>query len=489
MEREGNAVLPAEFIERMQKLLGEDCTEFLESYEKERLYGLRYNPLKATREDFLGKMPFSLEKVMWAEEGFYYRAEEQPGKHSFHEAGAYYIQEPSAMSVVEVLEPKPGEKILDLCAAPGGKSTQIAGRMAGEGLLITNEIIPNRAKILSQNIERMGIRNAVVCNETPDRLATFFPSYFDKILVDAPCSGEGMFRKDETAIREWSLEHVQMCADRQQMILDEAAKMLRPGGVLVYSTCTFALAENEGAINTFIEKHEDFVIESVKQEQFFSSGEKTWIENPVDGIEHTMRLWPHKIEGEGHFVARLKKAEGLYADGCLTIEEEMKRRHGKGNKGNKGNKGGQGGKNEIDNIQLCKDFLKNELGISTEKQEELEEKAVYVLFGEQVYLVPKSMIPLQGIKVVRPGLHLGTGKKNRFEPSHALALHLKPDDVQLQYEMTDEETVRYLKGETLACDTAMKGWVLLATHGYSIGFGKAGSGQIKNHYPKGLRKM
>ncbi|MBO5208618.1 MAG: RsmB/NOP family class I SAM-dependent RNA methyltransferase [Lachnospiraceae bacterium] len=492
MKQEDKVVLPEAFIERMQRLLGEEYTEFLASYEKERLYGLRYNPLKTDRETFLAKMPFSLEKVMWAQEGFYYQAEQQPGKHPFHEAGAYYIQEPSAMSVVEVLDPKPGEKILDLCAAPGGKSTQIAGRMAGQGLLITNEIIPNRAKILSQNVERMGIGNAVVCNETPDRLAAFFPNFFDKIIVDAPCSGEGMFRKDDTAIREWSLEHVQMCADRQQMILEEAAKMLKPGGILVYSTCTFAPAENEGAISAFIEKHEDFEIEEVEQERFFSPGEKAWTENPAEGIEHTMRLWPHKIDGEGHFIARLKKTEGLCSEVCLTIGEETERGHSKGskgNKGNKGNKGSQGGRNEIDSIQLCKDFLRKELILSEEKQEKLEEKAVYVLFGEQVYLVPKQMIPLRGIKVVRPGLHLGTGKKNRFEPSHALALYLKSDNVKLQYEMTDAETERYLKGETFACDGALKGWVLLTTHGFSIGFGKAGGGLMKNHYPKGLRKM
>ena len=495
MEREEKIVLPSEFIERMQKLLGEECAEFLESYERERLYGLRYNPLKNTKEEFLAKIPFSLKEIEWVEEGYYYQAEEQPGKHPFHEAGAYYIQEPSAMSVVEVLNPQPGERILDLCAAPGGKSTQISGKMAGEGILITNEIVPNRAKILSQNIERMGISNAIVCNETPDRLAAFFPNYFDKILVDAPCSGEGMFRKDETAIREWSMEHVQMCADRQQMILKEAAKMLKPGGVLVYSTCTFAPAENEGAISEFIKRHEDFVIEGVEQERFFSLGEKAWTENPAEGIEHTMRLWPHKIDGEGHFVARLKKAEGLYADVCLTIEEEMRRGQGKDskvnkvNKVNRGNKGSQGGKSEIDSIQLCKDFLHKELGISKEKQEQLEEKAVYILFGEQVYLVPKQMIPLQGIKVVRPGLHLGTGKKNRFEPSHALALYINKEDVKQHYEMTDEETLQYLKGETFNCDASMKGWVLLTTHGYSIGFGKAGGGQMKNHYPKGLRKM
>lgn len=474
MEREENievkTTLPQDFTERMRKLLGAEYPEFLEGYEKERLYGLRYNPLKAAKEEFLARMPFSLKKIEWTEEGFYYTAKEQPGKHPFHEAGAYYIQEPSAMSVVEVLAPEAGEKILDLCAAPGGKSTQIAGKMGGKGLLVSNEIIPNRAKILSRNMERLGIGNAVVLNETPDRLAQLFPDYFDKILVDAPCSGEGMFRKDETAIREWSLEHVQMCADRQKRILEQAAGMLKPGGTLVYSTCTFAPAENEGVISEFVKTHDEFTIERAQQEKFFAPGQKAWVENPAEGLEHTMRLWPHKIEGEGHYIAKLKKADGLCTDTYRTIADE---KYG----------------NKTDGILRCKNFLKEELGISGAKMEQMQSEGVFVPFGGQVYLVPREMIPLKGIKVVRAGLHLGTDMKNRFEPSHALALHLSADEVKLHYEMTDEETIRYLKGETFACEAGEKGWVLLTTHGYSIGFGKAGGGQMKNHYPKGLRKM
>lgn len=486
MEREEKTVLPEAFAARMQELLQEEYAEFLESYEKERFYGLRFNPLKTDRRDFEQKMPFVLRKVTWAEEGFYYQAQSQPGKHPFHEAGVYYIQEPSAMSAVEVLAPEAGEKVLDLCAAPGGKSTQIAGKMAGKGLLISNEIIPGRAKILSQNIERMGVANAVVCNETPDRMAGFFPEYFDKILVDAPCSGEGMFRKDDIAVAEWSPEHVQMCADRQQMILEEAAKMLKPGGTLVYSTCTFAPEENEGTISRFLEQHEEFRIDTAAQETFFAPGEKNWVSDPAEGIEYTLRLWPHKIEGEGHFVARLKKTEGLCADNHPTIGETL--RQG-GKKGGKARKGSLERKNETDSITLCREFLQKELGVSQAKIEEWEADFVYVMFGEQIYLVPKQMIPLQGMKVVRPGLHMGTGKKERFAPSHALALHLKPEETASHYEMTEEETRRYLKGETFGCDPSIKGWVLLTTQGYSIGFGKAGGGQMKNHYPKGLRKM
>ena len=228
--------LPQIFCERMERLLEEEYSAFLSSYEKERYYGLRYNPLKDTAETFVERMPFDLDKVSWAAEGFYYQGSQQPGRHVLHEAGAYYIQEPSAMAVVELLDPRPEERILDLCAAPGGKSTQIAGRMDRRGLLVANEIVPERAKILSQNVERMGIPNCVVCSERPERLSSFFPAFFDRILVDAPCSGEGMFRKEEAARKEWSADHVQMCADRQLGVLEEAAKMLKPGGILVYST-------------------------------------------------------------------------------------------------------------------------------------------------------------------------------------------------------------------------------------------------------------
>ena len=298
-------ILPQDFQIRMKKLLQDEYQDFLKTYEKKRLYGLRLNLLKTSRENFLEQMPFALTEILWTPDGFYYEEESQPGKHIFHEAGAYYIQEPSAMAVVEVLAPKPGEKILDLCAAPGGKSTQIAGKMSGEGLLVSNEIVPSRAKILSQNIERMGIANAVVCNETPERLAERFPLFFDRILVDAPCSGEGMFRKEETAIHEWSPENVKMCAKRQCSILEQAACMLRPGGTLVYSTCTFSPEENEGVISMFLREHDDFAIEESALERFFAPGRADWVENPADSLVHTMRLWPHKIAGEGHFIAKL----------------------------------------------------------------------------------------------------------------------------------------------------------------------------------------
>lgn len=477
---------------RMRKLLGEEYEEFISIYESERHYGLRYNPLKLTKDEFIMRMPFTPTPVEWAEEGFYYdnphggdasnKCGQQPGKHPFHEAGVYYIQEPSAMSVAEVLEPKPGERILDLCAAPGGKTTHIAGKMLGKGLLVSNEIVLERAKILAQNVERMGISNAVVCNETPERLAEFFPQFFDRVLVDAPCSGEGMFRKGDTAIDMWSLENVRMCSDRQLDILEYAAGMLKAGGVLVYSTCTFSPEENEGVISGFLKRHEDFFIEEAAQEKFFSQGERNWIEKPAEGIEHTMRLWPHKIAGEGHFIAKLRRKGGVKRETIYALKQESfymaecknkrKTEHEK----------------TSDGIRLCQEFLEDGLGVSKNVQDELVQNGRFILFGEQIYLVPLEMVSLQGIKVVRAGLHLGMNKKNRFEPSHALALYLSPGEVKKSYEMTEEETGKYLRGETFACDDKLKGWTLLTIGGCSIGFGKAGGGQMKNHYPKGLRK-
>ena len=299
--------LPEAFRMRMKRLLGTEWEAFQASYDKERSYGLRRNPLKSSGERFMAQMPYTLEKVSWAEEGYYYQAEEQPGKDVLHEAGVYYIQEPSAMAVVEILDPQPGERILDLCAAPGGKSTQIAGRMRGEGLLVANEVIYDRARILSQNVERMGVSNCVVCSEKPERIASLFPAFFDRVLVDAPCSGEGMFRKEEAARNEWSPEAVRMCAGRQSLILEEAAKTVRPGGVLVYSTCTFSPEENEGTISAFLRAHEEYNIEETGLDGIFSPGQADWIGQPAAGIEHTLRLWPHLIRGEGHYIARLRR--------------------------------------------------------------------------------------------------------------------------------------------------------------------------------------
>ncbi|MDE6389076.1 MAG: RsmB/NOP family class I SAM-dependent RNA methyltransferase [Lachnospiraceae bacterium] len=469
--------LPEAFLDRMAELLGTEYDDFLASYEKGRYYGLRRNPLKASEKEFMERIPFRLETVSWAKEGYYYFMPDQPGRHILHEAGAYYIQEPSAMAVVEILDPRPGERILDLCAAPGGKSTQIAGRMNGEGLLVSNEIVQSRAKILSQNIERMGVRNCVVCNETPERMADFFPTFFDRIVVDAPCSGEGMFRKDETAVAEWSEEHVVMCADRQYSILTEAAKMLKPGGVLVYSTCTFAADENEGVISRFLNGHEDFVVEKIPHDAAFAPGRPEWVIEPAEGLSHTMRLMPHKLKGEGHYIARLRRRGMWSAD---AKDREFKTRENTIS-GGKPKAQKDVSKSKISSVQ---NFLTEEIGLSEDWID--RQYGRLETFGEQIYLVPEDMVSMRGMKIVRPGLHLGTEKKNRIEPAHALALALHTEETDRKAELAEEEAGRYLCGESLACETK-KGWILLAYKGYPLGFGKAANGQIKNHYPKGLR--
>ena len=429
-------MLPKAFLDRMQLQLGEEYPQFLQTLERPRAVALRFNPLKGQRPD----LPFAQEPVPWEEAGVYYDPQSRPGLHVYHEAGVYYLQEASAMAPVSLLDPQPGERICDLCAAPGGKSTQIAGRMLGKGFLLCNEIHPARAKILSRNIERMAVPNALVTNEHPATLASRFPGFFDRVLVDAPCSGEGMFRKEEAAVTDWSQEVVEMCARRQAEILHSAAQLVRPGGRLVYSTCTFAPEEDEQAVENFLESHPEFQPEQVEAPWFVST-------NPG-----CYRMWPHKLKGEGHFAAVLRKTGGEEQEVPLSQGKPLP--------------------------QQWQNFAK-ELGISLPAG-----KAVS--FGQSLFLAPEEMPDIARLKVMRPGLELGTVKKDRFEPAHALALwlrdcanteHFQPDSPQ----MTD-----YLHGDVV--ESGRKGWCLVCAGDYSIGWGKGDGRVLKNHYPKGLRR-
>lgn len=449
-------MLPELFLKRMEETLGEEYGDFLESLNQERFQALRWNPLKI-QEKPEKKAGFHLEQVPWEENGYYYQSEDQPGKHPYHAAGLYYIQEPSAMAPVPLLKAQPGERILDLCAAPGGKSTQIAAAMNGRGLLISNEIHPARAKILSENIERMGIRNTCVTNENPAHLAEVFPEYFDKILVDAPCSGEGMFRKNEEACEEWSPENVALCAARQDEILDCAAGMLRSGGRMVYSTCTFSEEEDEGSVERFLDRHPEFECKEQK------------------------RLWPHKVKGEGHFAAVLIKA------GEVQKDYQVKAIAG-GQKGLALKELGEYVAFVDDNLQgAIKEILKGSLQKNPEAGAE-SYGTRYLQFGDNLYLMPEGLPSIKGLKVLRPGLHLGTIKKNRFEPSHALALALTEGEAQRVWNLdsADKEVFTYLNGQTFAAQ-GEKGWYLICVDGFSIGWGKLAGGIMKNHYPKGLR--
>ncbi len=445
-------MLPGQFLDRMQELLGEEYPAFLDGYEKTKAYSLRINRQKGTFEELKKKTSFLTKKVPWAENGYYFKEEDRPGRHPFHEAGVYYIQEASAMAPAVYLDAQPGERVLDLCAAPGGKSTQIADVMQGKGLLVSNEINSARAKILSENIERMGIENALVVSHEPAFLAQRFPEYFDRILVDAPCSGEGMFRKNEEAVSEWSYENVLMCAERQAEILENAAVMLRPGGRMVYSTCTFSREENEEMISRFLEKNPEFEIEQVKRFPGMSPG--------MLPLNKAVRLWPHKLEGEGHFLASLKK------EGYQPIQTESLYGEEKGI-----------------SPKDCKDWL-----AFKEQYIKANLNGVYFKLGDQLYLLPEGAPSLKGLKVLRGGLHLGTFKKNRFEPSHALALFLKPEEAVCSYALSVKEAADYIAGNTFTAE-GDKGWYLITVEGYSLGWGKLAGNIMKNHYPKGLRKQ
>ena len=429
-------MLPDEFLQRMEKQLGEEYSQYLESLERPRAVALRFNPLKGD----IPTMDFVQSPVPWEPMGYYYDQDSRPGLHPYHEAGVYYLQEASAMSAVALLDPQPGEKICDLCAAPGGKTTQIAGRMAGEGFLLCNEINPKRAKILSRNIERMGVSNALVTNEHPARLAEKFAGYFDRVLIDAPCSGEGMFRKEEAAVTDWSQETVEMCARRQAEILHSGAALLKPGGRLVYSTCTFAPEENELTIENFLATHPEFVLEDVSAPWFTPAGKGMF------------RLWPHKLLGEGHFVAVLRKENGEDAD-----------------------------LSPVKGDRLPKEWTEFAKALAIDLPE-----GAPVFFGQSLYLAPPEMPDIKGIKVLRPGLELGEVKKDRFEPAHALALWLKSAARTEVFAAESSTAQAYLRGETIPSQS--RGWTLLQVDGYSLGWGKGDGKVLKNHYPKGLRR-
>ena len=450
--------LPEAFKNKMKALLGSEAEAFLASFNSKRTAGLRINPLKIDKKEWERINPFPLQAIPFTENGYYYPYEEiEPGKHPYHYAGLYYIQEPSAMFVASQLDARPGEKILDLCAAPGGKSTQIAAAMQGEGLLICNDIHPQRARALSENVERLGVTNAIVLNERPEHLAAAFPGYFDKILVDAPCSGEGMFRKDPVAIEYWSQDHVIACRQSQLTILKAAYELLREGGILVYSTCTFSPEENEQVIEQILQLYPDLNLIEIQKTSGIDSGRVDWTKTSLQDVEKCARLWPHKLQGEGHFVAKLQKT-------APSVKIRQKKRGKKSYK--------------VKEFQaFCDDYLKDVTFAS------------YRQIGNHLYVIPDSCPDLRGLKVIRWGLHLGELKKNRFEPNHALALALKKEQANQVLELSSqkEEWLHYVKGLTLAGTGRFSGWVLITVDGFPIGWGKEAGGMVKNFYPKGLR--
>ncbi|MBA4548854.1 RsmF rRNA methyltransferase first C-terminal domain-containing protein [Thermoactinomyces intermedius] len=454
--------LPQDFLELMKSLLGDEYPAFLKTYESAPVRSLRVNTLKTGHLSFPEKVPFRLEPVPWCPPAFYYDHErDRPGKHVYHAAGLYYIQDASAMAPAEALSAKPGEKILDLCAAPGGKTTQLASQMQGKGVLVANEIDGKRIKALVENLERCGVTNAIVLNETPAHLAARFPQYFDGILIDAPCSGEGMFRKDPETATRWSLKAVEKCAELQYEILTAAAPMLRPGGRLVYSTCTFNPTENEQVIAAFLKNHPGFEIKSIQAAPHYQPAHPEWAGNRVPALNQACRLWPHHLKGEGHFVVLMEKKEE---------QETRKTRPGK-----------------FPPVpqpaaKVWKSFIQE-----TYNQTDLLE-GTFTMYGDHLYQVHPDLPSLKGLRVERPGRYLGQAKRSHFVPSHALALSSLPEQVKqtCDFQTDDPDLLLYLQGETLPSDLA-KGWTLVTVDGYPIGWGKVSGNLLKNHYPKWLR--
>ncbi len=430
--------LPLQFIENMKKQLPESEWEaFFAVYEKKPFKGVRLNPLKGGRFALSTLLPFLGASVPWEENGFY-TTEEKLGSSPFHAAGLFYSQEPSAMCAAPLLNVQPGERVLDLCSAPGGKGTQLACNMDSKGIIVLNEPVFNRAKILSQNVERMGIKNAVVTNELPAALSVKFAGYFDKILVDAPCSGEGMFRKNaDEALGEWSEENVAMCAARQTEILNEATKMLRVGGRLVYSTCTFATAEDEGQVCVYLQNHPEMQL--IKQE----------------------KLYPHRVDGEGHFAALFEKI-------TATTEWDSRIKSAKNSVTRDGEKAYR---------DFEKAFFKTKFA-----------SRLYEANGI-LYELPENVFDWKGIQVLRVGVRLGEVKNGRFEPSHSLAMCVKKEECKNVVDLAqdDPRLEKYLRGETVESEKNVNGWCIVCVHGYPVGLGKAVNGNVKNHLPKGLR--
>ena len=456
--------LPELFQENMRQLLGGEYEAYLESFSQKRVYGLRVNTLKISPEDFERICPFPVERIPWIENGYYYDGErDKPAKHPYYFAGLYYLQEPSAMTPANLLPIEEGDRVLDVCAAPGGKSTELAAKLKGTGLLVSNDISNSRAKALLKNLELFGVKNSLIMSEDPQKLVSRFHEYFDKILIDAPCSGEGMFRKEPAVIKSW-LEHGNgFYAKLQRQITEAALQMLRPGGMLLYSTCTFSPMENEAAVMHMMEVCPQLTVVPVKRYEGFGEGMPKTVGGPRQ-LRECVRIWPQRMRGEGHFLALLKKGEG--------------ERPGRGALDT-------GANPRAEKLTELMEFWR-------ELDWEADVSRIQIR-GERVMLMPEEACQTSGLRILRSGLLLGECKKNRFEPSQALAMALKKGQYKktVDFPCSDQRVIRYLKGETIQAqdllDMGAKGWYLVCVDGYPLGFAKANGTVLKNKYLAGWR--
>jgi len=521
--------LPQEFLARMEALLGEEFPSFLNSYGETRRYGLRVNTLKISVEEFRKLAPFHLTPIPWIENGFFYEKEDAPSRHPFYYAGLYYLQEPSAMTPAQVLPVRPGERVLDLCAAPGGKATALAAKLAGEGMLVANDISASRAKALLKNLELFGVENAFVTNEIPVKLAAQYPEFFDKILVDAPCSGEGMFRKDIANARAWSLAKVRECAKMQKEIALQAVSMLRPGGTMLYSTCTFSPEEDEQVIAYILRQCPEMELLPILMAEGFEKGRPELADEDLENREELtrcVRLFPHKMPGEGHFMALLRKSESEAFSPCSEPGNDRKRGDKDGNTENRdgsvlssnavfgqarmdkksrrerrGRQERAGGRQVRQRAAALPSNAANGEGAELvtaflTEQNQMEYLQNLELRGDRAYYVPELLGTSEGtggIRFLRNGLYLGEIKKDRFEPSQAFAMALCPKEgvKVVDFDFSDERVARYLRGETFDVEDMQmdktNGWRLVCVNGYPLGWGRLTGSTLKNKYHPGWR--
>lgn len=454
--------LSEEYLNRMRDLLGEEeFSAYLKSFDEERLYGLRVNTAKVTPEAFPELVSWDLKPVPWIPNGFYYEGTERPAKDPYYYAGLYYLQEPSAMTPAMLLPVEPGDRVLDLCGAPGGKSTELGVKLAGKGVLISNDISNSRAKALLKNLELWGISNICVTSETPDKLADVFGPWFDKILIDAPCSGEGMFRKDDDMVKSYEERGPEYYSEIQKEITDQAVRMLAPGGLLLYSTCTFSRCEDEEIICHILENHQEMELIRLPLFEGASGG---------IGLDGCIRLFPHKIKGEGHFISLLRK-NGSGAERTAAGSRERSRTEPQGKKA---------------------PALPTELTDFLALMNREFDGSRIMIKNDSVYYLPENFVPAKELRYLRTGLLLGELKNKRFEPGQALAMTLHAEEFRqtISWKKEDDRVIRYLKGETISLtpeEGPVKGWCLVCVDGYPLGFAKGTGMALKNKYYPGWR--
>jgi 16S rRNA C967 or C1407 C5-methylase (RsmB/RsmF family)/NOL1/NOP2/fmu family ribosome biogenesis protein len=483
------AGLPGAFEARMRELLGPEAPAFLASYRRPAQRAVRANPLKLDPAALPGLLGIPPDPVPWCPEAWFLPEGVRVGDTLAHAAGLCYVQEPSALAVGEALDVRPGQRVLDLAAAPGGKATLAAGRLGGHGVVVANEVQRSRVQALADNLDRWGSSRTVLAGETVARLAEALPGAFDRVLLDAPCSGEGLFRRNPAAAAQWRPGHVPGSAERQRGLLADAARLVRPGGVLVYSTCTFAPEENEQQVAGLLAANPGWELLAIPMHPGFAPGRPDWCPGGPPELSRTVRLWPHHLRGEGHFIAKLGRPGPASGPASRPASRPAGRPRGNDPAGRSGPRRGSVAERETGGAGLStapREVLGAWRGFADDALE-VEPPAVMAV-GERAYSVPDPELAAAGVRLVRPGLLLGRARPGRFEPAHALAMATGAATARRVRDLDDDEAAAWLRGETLA-SAGPPGWAVVTWNDWPLGWGRGAAGTLKNHYPKGLRTM